>query len=233
MKIHTKIKTLGAVVGLGLTVGSANAAVTLFDDFEAMASNGISADATQEGNSAWMDVTSKYNAVSGSSGNNNARTDQSGHDGVGGNSGRGMRVRSSTGAATQDVPMSLIGETSLTIGFDLKENTANYVLALQYSSSADFTSPVEIARFEGLGANALGTWVAKSYTLTDGVDGITFTDDAYIMIRKLSVGGTNGGANNTFHVFDNISITSAAVPEPSSTALLGLGGLALMMRRRK
>ncbi|MEZ7957082.1 MAG: PEP-CTERM sorting domain-containing protein [Rubritalea sp.] len=30
---------------------------------------------------------------------------------------------------------------------------------------------------------------------------------------------------------DNFSIT--AVPEPSSTALLGLGGLALIMRRRK
>ena len=38
--------------------------------------------------------------------------------------------------------------------------------------------------------------------------------------------GTNGGA------IDNLSF-SQAVPEPSTTALLGLGGLALILRRRK
>ena len=32
---------------------------------------------------------------------------------------------------------------------------------------------------------------------------------------------------------DSIQISLAAVPEPSSTALLGLGGLALMLRRRR
>lgn len=41
--------------------------------------------------------------------------------------------------------------------------------------------------------------------------------------------------NNNSALIDNGSITytAAAVPEPSSTALLGLGGLALIMRRRK
>ena len=32
---------------------------------------------------------------------------------------------------------------------------------------------------------------------------------------------------------DNIVITGTAIPEPSSTALLGLGGLALLLRRKK
>jgi|TARA_B110000908_G_scaffold76839_1_gene92478 hypothetical protein len=233
MKQLTTTKTLGALTGLALATGSANAAVVMLDDFESMGASGISADATQEANSAWTDVTSLYNASTSpiANKNDNARTDQSGHDGSGGNAGRGMRVRSSTGAATLDAPMALSGETSVTIAFDLKENTSNYVLALQYSSTADFASPVEIDRFVGLGANPLGTWVAKSYALTDGVGGINFSDDAYFMIRKISVAGTNGGANSTFHVFDNISVTS--VPEPSSTALLGLGGLALILRRRK
>jgi hypothetical protein len=33
--------------------------------------------------------------------------------------------------------------------------------------------------------------------------------------------------------FDNLTITGTAVPEPTTTALLGLGGLALILRRRK
>lgn len=35
------------------------------------------------------------------------------------------------------------------------------------------------------------------------------------------------------HTIDNITLTGTAVPEPSSAALLGLGGLALILRRRK
>ncbi|MGJ8657349.1 MAG: PEP-CTERM sorting domain-containing protein [Akkermansiaceae bacterium] len=43
------------------------------------------------------------------------------------------------------------------------------------------------------------------------------------------------GASNANHGtrFDDITLNGTVVPEPSSTALLGLGGLALMMRRKK
>ena len=41
--------------------------------------------------------------------------------------------------------------------------------------------------------------------------------------------GNNSGRDANFH----IDISSTAVPEPSSTALLGLGGLALILRRRR
>jgi hypothetical protein len=34
-------------------------------------------------------------------------------------------------------------------------------------------------------------------------------------------------------VWDEVRLDIAAVPEPSTTALLGLGGLALILRRRK
>ncbi len=43
-----------------------------------------------------------------------------------------------------------------------------------------------------------------------------------------------GAANNTGVGLDNIRLTGPApIPEPSSTALLGLGGLALILRRRR
>ncbi|WP_428835615.1 PEP-CTERM sorting domain-containing protein [Rubritalea halochordaticola] len=32
---------------------------------------------------------------------------------------------------------------------------------------------------------------------------------------------------------DNLSVVITSIPQPSSTALLGLGGLALIFRRRK
>jgi hypothetical protein len=42
-------------------------------------------------------------------------------------------------------------------------------------------------------------------------------------------------ANNTSPIFrvDNVTVNGTAVPEPSSTVLLGLGGLALILRRRR
>jgi hypothetical protein len=47
---------------------------------------------------------------------------------------------------------------------------------------------------------------------------------------KLRFSNTGGG----YMMFDNITGDfTAAVPEPSTTALLGLGGLALILRRRK
>ena len=41
------------------------------------------------------------------------------------------------------------------------------------------------------------------------------------------------GASPTQATYDNVRLESSAIPEPSTTALLGLGGLALILRRRK
>jgi len=66
-----------------------------------------------------------------------------------------------------------------------------------------------------------------------GANGITTLDDV-----NLSVGAETGTAwtteGNADHAeIDSITLTTLPVPEPSSTALLGLGGLALLLRRRK
>jgi hypothetical protein len=62
--------------------------------------------------------------------------------------------------------------------------------------------------------------VLENYTRVAG-----FTSDNYIGFQAYR----NAGATES--VFDNLSVT--AVPEPSITALLGLGILALVMAARR
>jgi len=52
-------------------------------------------------------------------------------------------------------------------------------------------------------------------------------------IRIIGHDSGGGAANNYFTLQEAKLTTVDTVPEPSSTALLGLGGLALILRRRK
>ena len=65
--------------------------------------------------------------------------------------------------------------------------------------------------------------VSFTYTVTAADDGDT------LQLRFVERG--NSTARDIY--VDNYSVSSAPVPEPTSTALLGLGGLALILRRRK
>lgn len=68
----------------------------------------------------------------------------------------------------------------------------------------------------------------SSQNLTDWTGGNTSTDDS---IGFMS--GSSGGDNREV-LYREVSLnTGSLVPEPSSTALIGLGGIALLLRRRK
>ena len=171
----------------------------------------------------------------------NVLRDQAGFGGTYGsatNAGNAIRVRSSNGAMLNETALALSAFDSVTFSFDLKQNQANYVQVVEFSTTQAFTAGTVLLLDTIDGNTNLGLWIPKSYTLVDGVDA-TFTDTSYFRIRKLrpSPAGTNGGANATFHIYDNLLITadvaSTTIPEPAtaSLALLGLGGL--MMRRRR
>lgn len=141
-----------------------------------------------------------------------------------------IRVRFTSAQITTDTAMPLVSlsATSATISWDYAPDDADYNVGLYYASDADTsTVPLQLLQvFNGSQATAY-VWQSASVTITDGVDGITFTDDARFVFKYHS-GSNNGNADDQY--FDNIQISY--VPEPSA-ALLGLTALGLMLRRRR
>lgn len=92
-------------------------------------------------------------------------------------------------------------------------------------NSLDFAAPQT-----GLASGALdGNAAANQQGFVNvSLGGITLNDGDEIWLRWT---GNNGLGTDAGLAIDDVSIS--AIPEPSSAALLGLGGLALMLRRRK
>ncbi|MCP5537949.1 MAG: PEP-CTERM sorting domain-containing protein [Akkermansiaceae bacterium] len=100
--------------------------------------------------------------------------------------------------------------------------------------------------------NGGSTWVAANALLTTDkvigvVQGLTAFDDIHIDLSgdstfqgitsvefRIYMWGSNGNGTTSRGQIDNLVVEgTVAIPEPSSAALLGLGGLALILRRRK
>lgn len=108
-----------------------------------------------------------------------------------------------------------------------------------YSSTARDLS-LRVSLWDGtLGVELVGTTIDYAYT----VGGVALTSESEtlnytsanggndLVLRFANVSNNGGDFNHNQTIIDNVSVT--AVPEPSSTALLGLGGIALILRRRK
>lgn len=177
----------------------------------------------------------------------NVIRDQPGFGGTYGsnaNAGSAVRVRSSNGAMLNELGLQLdtLNLATVTLSFDLKQVTANYVQVIEFSNNIGFLNTGDTGGIDNkvvlldtiTGLGTLGLWEAKSYTVTDSV-ATPFTDASYFRIRKLrpNPAGTTAGANGTFHVYDNLVISGEEVPEPGTLALIGLGGLMVTRRRRQ
>ena len=113
---------------------------------------------------------------------------------------------------TSDTFALVAGET-LFLEFDLRDANA---IPGQITVAAVGASTINLGTFDAVGGFALQSGSAA--ITTAGNYSLVFTD----------VGGNDLNIDRV-----HLSSATTAVPEPSSTALLGLGGLTLIMRRRK
>lgn len=106
----------------------------------------------------------------------------------------------------------------------VQKNNANYTLVFFDNG---FSSV--LAETTGVVANQSGAFVDDSVEFT-----VATTGTYHIGVRNRGHIASTGADNNQSTVFfDNVRLEDTTVPEPSSTSLLGLAGLALILRRRK
>ncbi|MBT8037287.1 MAG: PEP-CTERM sorting domain-containing protein [Verrucomicrobiae bacterium] len=250
--------TLAIAVAVA-SLASANAAVVFTDDFESpdldaggpltYSLTGTSA-TSRTASSDWVRSTAGY----GASSNGLIDAAYEGFTAPGGNQAYGFRYSNSGVTTSFGTIGALTAGTIITVSFDvfddgtnggstplsaalatfdgagtrndtdggggLLQNTSSYLGAVSGSAPASGFSTWQIIYTVGddvLDADGAGAGTAT--TFDTGVLG----DDIALRFQ---------GATNSASI-DNVSIDISVVPEPSTTALLGLGGLALILRRRK
>lgn len=239
MKLNQSMKTTmylaGAMGILGLAT-SANAATVLVDeDWQTTElTNDLSLDGNTTAHPGWI-----FTGAGGASSTSfNVDTDFSNRGipgGAEGSDNQAVRLNQNSGSASYDTGHSWSSTDEFSLTFNATE--ANW------SNSSDRTATIEIK--EIVSGDTLWTqdFVLPEYSLDHNESGEgwsaaqTFTVD--FAATEFS-GGTEGadlnfvmsssGAQRGVMV-DNINLT--LVPEPSSTLLIGLGGLALILRRRR
>ena len=169
-----------------------------------------------------------------------------------------LETSTSTAEVLWEVPVAVGGATTLNSGGFLSPGDGGTGDTLSFLSSLDIQNASAGSLLFDLGAAGTGDTVNVTGQLSIGdglldLDSFAFTDLGVTSVtgtytwNLFNVGSydfTTLGSNTTSTPFASIKSASLAisgnliqltmtVPEPSSTALLGLGGIALMLRRKR
>ncbi len=201
-----KIKHLPilALSGLALSFASANATVTITDNFESGAGNWTTS------NASYL-TTSPAGLVDLAEGSDVVALDTT-KDGT---------------PLTLTIPLQLatLGATEVSITFTGEwglKNTATRFFNPQYSINGG-------SSWVNLGNRINSNASTESITETRSVSGATNMTDQFLF---RFVPKNDGGSQDYRFYLDNTSITHDGIPEPTTALLGGLGLLALLRRRR-
>ena len=215
---------------IGLTATSSFGAVYINTDFEGEALGDFATTSNSTGlindadNPANVDIIANLTSVGST---------------VDDPSGQHLQIRGNLNKrATMENGMTLVtdGATSLNVSFKLYFNNAASTNdgRLLYSAAGDFSDTITIQLFSPSAVPDPGNflfaedqWYAYSTVINPGDVGGSFTDTA-----KLRWANDNSGAFGDSFIVDDILVEGNAIPEPTSAALLGLGGLLIARRRR-
>jgi hypothetical protein len=127
--------------------------------------------------------------------------------------------------------VDLSGHDSSTMTLNLTTSLAAFVgdddtmfVRLYLDGSA---SGIDVLTMTG---NSHTTVLGPDTTFVGGL--LTYTFDDAVNSAELYMGFKVDDSTDDY-IIDNVSFDGTAIPEPTTTALLGLGGLALILRRRK
>jgi hypothetical protein len=226
MKLRNNYKMTAAMAAVAITAAApAFAAVTLigFEDWEAATHETGFGNTDYTGSHVYKET---YIGIPGTHTSINQPRTGSRNNGIieNSNNSRHLTLTNGMGLATG-------GYDSVRINFDFEFYQNHADLYLYYSAAGDF-SDTQTVKFFASNNVVYTHGVDYNETIELDSSSYSFTDAA-----KIRWGANSGGYGNQYTYLDNIRIEgvaeAAAVPEPSTTALLGLGGLALILRRRK
>ncbi len=125
------------------------------------------------------------------------------------------------------------GQTYHAIGtYQLASSADNYTTVLgtfNQDQHWDLASPAGQNKY-----TSSAIWKNMTFDLWGtNLDGQEFSDLTFRLYVSCTNATNSSKSSGRRTGFDNMTVMGAVVPEPSSSALLGLGGLALALRRRK